>query len=36
MVIGAVGPEARVDPSGFRRTIRQAAERLNAFEEEAL
>jgi hypothetical protein len=33
MLIGAVGPESQVDPTGFRRAARQAEKRLKAFEE---
>lgn len=33
MVIGAIGPEARSDPTGFRQAIRAADDRLNAWEE---
>ena len=32
IVIGAFGPEAQADPSGFARAIRDADERLNAEE----
>ncbi len=31
MVIGAIGPEAKSDPKGFRRAVKKAEERLNAF-----
>ncbi len=34
MVIGAIGPEATVDPNGFQRTVRAALERLAALEAE--
>lgn len=33
MVIGAVGPEYGVNPKGFRSAVRQAEDRLKAFEE---
>ncbi len=32
MVVGAVGPEAKVDRRGFRRAVRLAARRLDALE----
>ena len=32
IVIGAFGPEARVDPPGFARAVRAAVERLDAHE----
>ncbi len=31
-VIGAVGPEAQVDPQGFRRCVNAAEERLSKYE----
>ena len=31
-VIGAVGPEAQVDPQGFRQCVKAAEERLSKFE----
>ncbi len=34
LVVGAVGPEAQVDPRGFARAIRVAEERLNRLEHE--
>jgi hypothetical protein len=33
LVIGAIGPEAHVDPRGFGRAIRAAEARLTQFEE---
>jgi hypothetical protein len=33
VVVGAIGPEARVDPQGFRRSIRSAVERLITLEQ---
>lgn len=32
-VIAAIGPEASVDPKGFQRSVRLAADRLNSFED---
>jgi hypothetical protein len=32
IVVGAIGPEAETDPSGFRRAIRLAEERLDQVE----
>ena len=34
LVIGAIGPEASVDPQGFRRAVRAAGERLVELEQE--
>jgi len=34
MVIGSVGPEANVNPGGFRRAVHAAVSRLDAFEAE--
>ena len=34
MVIGAFGPEARVDPRGFQAAVQRAAARLAAYETE--
>ena len=34
LVIGAIGPEARVDPRGFGRAIRAAEARLTRLEQE--
>ena len=34
LVIGAIGPEARVDPRGFGRAIRAAEARLSRLEQE--
>ena len=31
-VIGAIGPEAQVDPRGFRRCVKAAEERLSEYE----
>lgn len=33
LVVGSVGPEAQVDPKGFRRAIRSAETRLDEVEE---
>ena len=35
LVVGAVGPEASVDPKGFQRAIRAAGYRLDDVEEDA-
>lgn len=32
-VIGAIGPEAAVDPKGFKRAVREAEQRLDEIEE---
>lgn len=32
-VIGAIGPEAAVDPKGFKRSVRLAQERLSEYQE---
>lgn len=34
LIVGAIGPEARVDPAGFRRAARVAEDRLAALERE--
>ena len=34
MVIGAIGPEAMVNPAGFRRSVTDALERIASFEKE--
>jgi hypothetical protein len=34
MVIGAIGPEAMANPTGFRRAVSVAIERLAAMESE--
>jgi hypothetical protein len=35
LVVGAVGPEAEVDPRGFQRAVSSAEQRLDEVEEEA-
>ncbi|MBO4205050.1 type II toxin-antitoxin system RelE/ParE family toxin [Micromonospora echinofusca] len=35
LVVGAIGPEAEVDPRGFRRATSNAEQRLDEVEEEA-
>ncbi len=35
IVIGAFGPEAKADPTGFKRAVRAAAERLDVLDAEA-
>jgi phage-related protein len=34
LVVGAIGPEATVNPTGFRRSVEAAEARLKSFEEE--
>jgi hypothetical protein len=34
IVIGAIGPEAQVDPRGFRRAVSAALSRLDAYKRE--
>ena len=33
MLIGSLGPDAKVDPTGFRRAVKHGVERLDEFEE---